>query len=685
MPLQDLNYKTSVFTGTKSKESIGEGLAKFVSQAISATTTVLNEKRKNEERDRVLRERAKNENLDADSLLYIEEKAGLERAKTDANFSSLNGQEQEEFIRQYYQENQTEYSTDKYKAQSSLYMDNELSNAQKIRQNDYVNMVKNEAIPTIAKENKILTMDDVDFYSKAFAESGIKNSKNLILNELSKSISFDISSREQEFLNNRMSAEDIKKQFPILNDIKDNRITKQINDRLEVISKEVDKLNYSDSITDFITKSYSDDTLTISNLYTESNKKYNKTYSDVVKDVNDRAKGFVNAMVIQPDKASRVIGIQTANKYNIDIGVYDKDLENIGNLSLISPAKAKQAYDSISLASNEGYSFNNKDLENYLALDFALTVTGSDKQNLTENDFAVASELIKNRKVAGYKAISSYEFYKKIEEDYDGDYTDAQQKSLFNKVRLYSRFYNRDEAFGMAIKELEMKPLMKYKDVEVDASDTGFKTEKDIKEFMDFRRQDFPNVDIDNLRRNGNIFNLVDSDGNIVSDPFTAKSIESYMKKKRAKNKEEQDNLEITSKNIMKLDKEAINLYESIKKPEEAKSTQEASVYNASRIGAFGLALKNGFEDVSNAVVSGAKSITESVSDIWNGADSFSSTVLTKREFENAKRILDIEVKKNPDIIKPLDKMMQTSDLQKIKLYLNGLPIDEKSNIIIGE
>ena len=48
--IKDLNYKTSVFTGTTQRESVGQGLARLVSTSLQATGTILKTKKNNEDK-----------------------------------------------------------------------------------------------------------------------------------------------------------------------------------------------------------------------------------------------------------------------------------------------------------------------------------------------------------------------------------------------------------------------------------------------------------------------------------------------------------------------------------------------------------------------------------------------------------------------------------------------------------
>jgi len=677
--INNIDYGINI--GKSKGTSVGEGLAKIVANGLDSFGQVSKAQENRDEKQRILENRAEAEKIDSDALLFLEEKAGLEQNKIDNNFVSMNGSDRIDFIDNYYFESQFEYKTDKYKNHSNMYKNKELGFAQKIEQDDFVDLVKNEAIPTIASQRKNITMEEVDLYANSFSKNGIKNAKALLLGQISIGIENDLAENSQDIVSGRLTIDEMKELYPVYNEINDARFTKNVESKMNILHNKIERLNYDDSISSYVAKS-SIGEADINKLYVDSNKRYGKTYADIRNDVKARAEGFVEVMISKDDEISRIQGIEVAKKNNIKIKAYDTHIKNIGNLSIISPKDALESYSKITQAVSDGYGFNNTDLSNYVELDYALTTGNADKKNLTENDFDVARNLLLNKKEFGFKSISSSEFVKKIDADYSGDFSVGQQQALFRKARAYSRFYPRDDAMAMAIKELELKPLLKYDDVEIDTEGTGLETKENIAEFLIYQNQDNVNADITDIKRTGDLITLLNSDGEPVTSAMTPKSIANYMTKRRDKNKEEAENLEITVRNKKKMEAESMMLFSSKNKIE--KTPQEANIENASKIGMIGLSIKKN-----------AKALTESLSET---ADSFidrvlsfgrysseSTTVLTNEEHKTVSKIIELEVKKNPSIMKKIDSHFKKSNEKEILDYINGLPVDEKIKIINKE
>jgi len=228
MPLQQLQFKTSVFTGTRRQAVAGESLAKLITGGIAGVSKVMNQVKSADEAQ--------------DVLIYNDQLVKRKQAESDGDYGSLNWTDKANFDEKWSQDNQIEYSSHKYKQQNEmLNIDREIASDKLLdAENRSEAAAYSKGLSTVDAYNPTSALTTIRQLDPSFKTETFFNDRvNVTMNEIAED-------RNKVF--SLMSGSQLESHFN-LEYIKDKKIKKPFTDYVNkrYVSDIVRTKNYSDS------------------------------------------------------------------------------------------------------------------------------------------------------------------------------------------------------------------------------------------------------------------------------------------------------------------------------------------------------------------------------------------------------------------------------------------------------
>ena len=219
MPLQQLQFKTSAFTGTRRQAGAGESLARLVIAGTQAYTKT--------------KAHLKSLDEDQDQLLLNDDKIKRRQSELDSEYSEMSWSQKSDFNEKWRKDNFVEYSSALYQQKQEM---RELSwiedEDKKLREENNIEG-KNYVSSSLTAIDSHTTLEDMD---KIIARGSSLNkniTKGTVYSDLEKQVMSQLESPRYE----KMSPKDIKKEFAFMSEIKNSLYTDAFNNKIETMSK----------------------------------------------------------------------------------------------------------------------------------------------------------------------------------------------------------------------------------------------------------------------------------------------------------------------------------------------------------------------------------------------------------------------------------------------------------------
>ncbi len=219
MPLQQLQFKTRVFTGTKRQEGAGTSLARLIIAGASSTAKV--------------QKHLKSMNEDQDQLLLNDDKIKRKQSELDAGYSDMSWSQKSDFNEKWRQENFVEYSSELYSQKQKMRElawvadeDKKLVEENNIEGDNYVS----ESLSAIDNQT---TLEDIDKIIARGYSLNKKITKDTVYSDLEKQVMAKLEDPKYE----KMNPEDVKKEFGFMSEIKNDLYTNAYNNKIETMGK----------------------------------------------------------------------------------------------------------------------------------------------------------------------------------------------------------------------------------------------------------------------------------------------------------------------------------------------------------------------------------------------------------------------------------------------------------------
>ena len=182
MPIQQLQFKTSAFTGTARKESAGLGLSRVLMAGVKAKQGYDIGKEKDKEKQRVLSNREERDIAKADNIAFLDRVNDYKRLKIEANYAGMPSAQQKEFTAQYKEDNPNSmFVSPEYTAKydNMFLSDNSVSAKLAVKEDAQLANDTLESLTQLSMDN--MTMKEVDLMTSSLKELNPNISKTDVL------------------------------------------------------------------------------------------------------------------------------------------------------------------------------------------------------------------------------------------------------------------------------------------------------------------------------------------------------------------------------------------------------------------------------------------------------------------------------------------------------------------------
>jgi len=496
MPLDKIKFSTASSIGATRQESGVESFAKFIT---SASETV----QKYGETKYTYDQRIKSENETDDLIFSLEAANKFDKDKLANNYNLMSGVQRVEFLKKHQAENQDKYvfNTEKYKAafEASYIKEYELADIEKNK--DTVNTITNEVIPSVTNNistARIMTKEQVDLLATPYKDF-MPGAKKLFYDGLFNTVSLDLSNRTDEIVNGGYKTEkEILSLYPLFNGGKDSVNDPEylikinaIAEKLSASSKENEKNKLASQLGVIIDPKERDKIQKrLTDLGVSPLESLKKEIENAEKMAEFKFRNFEQT----GDRDSLIASIAYSNVSGKGIPDLTKSIEGLGSriLTLGSTkegvADVRKTLTTLKMALSLGMN------KNIIKGDDAIELSAFlEYNNIYDVDKASNGDLVKfinlysTAKKNNYKPMTDAQIDDLIELNGKGSANYTQVAQLSKK---YSRFFDPNTAFAMAVRTAEAKPYLTVTDREsvtpgIDMSGTGIRDNEQFTEYIE--------------------------------------------------------------------------------------------------------------------------------------------------------------------------------------------------------
>ena len=219
--IKQLGFKTSVDTGTRQKESAGQGLAKLIMTGAQAYEKKLDIDRVQEDRERAAKNRTDKENLDLDYLNSINKESARIKWEKENDYVNLDSSAQVEKNQEFDTEHANDFITEKYKAVYNKTLESRDYNVNTLLQEEQDVAVIDNA-KNLINMNLAATPERMDEHIDALKGISKKFTKKQYLELVSNNVKDVMSNDIGKYMG--MKADDIIEEFGSMKTIKDKEL-----------------------------------------------------------------------------------------------------------------------------------------------------------------------------------------------------------------------------------------------------------------------------------------------------------------------------------------------------------------------------------------------------------------------------------------------------------------------------
>ena len=418
--IKQLGFKTSVDTGTRQKESAGQGLAKLIMTGAQAYEKKLDIDRVQEDRERAAKNRTDKENLDLDYLNSINKESARIKWEKEHDYVNLDSSAQVEKNQEFDTEHANDFITEKYKAVYNKTLESRDYNVNTLLQEEQDVAVIDNA-KNLINMNLAATPERMDEHIDALKGISKKFTKKQYLELVSNNVKDVMSNDIGKYMG--MKADDIIEEFGSMKTIKD----KELRGWYDKFIREKRVLDLVDS------GNYLDGSSIV-----ETSKKTGLTSFEVY----DKAKSINEKkipMLLQSGRDGVTQAIKLQDEYGFDEKIFHdavKSSVNKGQLGLYYTLRDKIIMPDEIAGRVNGYEFLSKKYEKSLSDEKDI-----EQLKIIERDLSKAGfKLSPKEKSKMYKdlSISEASFYRKNESmaskfSADADDVEDYLKDLYKK------------------------------------------------------------------------------------------------------------------------------------------------------------------------------------------------------------------------------------------------------------
>lgn len=384
MPIKNVGFKTSPDTGTRRRESAGQGLAKLI---VAGAQTY----EKKLDIDRANKAQMDKDQKDVSTMALLEAKSRY--AKDHANFTretpNFNSDQFNGFLESTRGNNEDLLGVmsieDKHKYDIFHYGKDSATN--KMRYDEEVQADSDMVLNSAVSKDGVTSMDEVDEILDMQMHGGI--SKNDFLGAYSKDVVRRIESGEFA----GMKASEMKKHIPLYSEIMNNEIKNPINKAIGVVHDATLKAEFDGDIVNLVSK----ETVTTSD-YKKILNKHSLSVEELFKNIEDKSKFIANTLT--QNQATFVDGVKIAVRESVVLKDIENGIENLRNISMVDAEKGFVAFRKASMAIQSGYT-PQKNMDFYNQIEGVANQFGI---NLADSSaFDTVMSIMKDAKESGNK------------------------------------------------------------------------------------------------------------------------------------------------------------------------------------------------------------------------------------------------------------------------------------------
>lgn len=443
MPIENIGFKTTVFTGTSQRETVGQGLAKIVQASLEGLGTYSEQKIREKEQARIEANRLKAENEEQDKLFLLDYKIKAQKFQAENDWTNKSGVERKQLQESFIRENPIDFKTDTYKLHRESFDLDELETVEKQIKIDFDTDLKQNVLPSLASSGyKTLTMQEIDAVASGYENFGYKKSqiKEMLLEDISKNINYDIANNAERFVNK--TQDEILSNYKISKEIQDPKFRSIVEDTASKIHRNTMETRAYNSYMSNIDKAISTgNPLLIAQMSSTEVEIGGKTYK-----TKDIIESRLNKAVLSGDAEESIKALKTLSAIGSRSQYVDVLVKGLSK-GTIDTGNLPMALNTWKRAKEVGYSFDTeteKELNKYETLyDFIEKTTVTKDANT--RDFELhqrTQELMKGASSFKREAMSDKALDELIDDQiggmfgkYGGVNSDSYSSEVFNRTK----------------------------------------------------------------------------------------------------------------------------------------------------------------------------------------------------------------------------------------------------------
>lgn len=483
--INQIDFKTSAFTGTAAKDGAGDALARVVMKSLEGA--------------KQYQAKLKSRNGEEDRLLFMDTKIKLQQEKTKQGFEYMGAEDRTKFMDAFENDMSVEFKSEIYNKQWEGYVTSEYAGIDSVYKKEIQDATLTDVIPSLAKNYAAFGSDeDFDPYVEAFRDIGIKKPKEIMLREISSEVYAELKTGKYD----AMSEKEIRGLFPVLGLIKNKDVTERVDAKIKDIQAKKLEREYANDIAGFVGTA----TEFNGNTYRRIKSKYGKSITEVYSDMKKSAEPQALLYLSSGDSSEIKKGVELTKQYNLKIKKVDGFIDNVLNQAQANPDTFMENYEFTRNAINNGY-VPEADVRDFRFLESASRVFGipiDSAQNVEK-----LGELTRDAKEKAIRPIDYSTAYKDIEDEITGIFSGAEAgdvDAIAKVYRDYSRFFPKEAALEEAIRTYEDGRVQMFglDDNRIDYTGVkGVKSDKDVEYIEKRLKKQFKWLNIERTARQG--------------------------------------------------------------------------------------------------------------------------------------------------------------------------------------